>query len=140
MFLSLAFDVSALTRRCVSNAQVLFEGDLLRGDMPLPPIEDCFVVGPDTDPMEWVTVQGMDNCTLPDNRQPYESYRFWAGSQSVAVFVRALPDQSKYVVAGKPCLIRTCIYVYSPFLSYSEFFVRQALCSQRAIVKRRLFL
>jgi hypothetical protein len=79
---------------------VLFEGELLAGDMPLPPIEDCFVVGPGTDPMQWVTAQGMGNCTLPDNRQPYKSYRFWAGSQAVAVFVRALPDQSKYVVAG----------------------------------------
>jgi hypothetical protein len=25
---------------------VLYEGDLLRGDMPVPPIEDCFVIGP----------------------------------------------------------------------------------------------
>jgi hypothetical protein len=50
--------------------------------------------------MNWVTAQGRGNCSLPDNRQPYISYRFWAGSQAVAVFVRALPDQSKYVVAG----------------------------------------
>ena len=101
---------------------VLYEGDLLRGDMPLPPIEDCFVIGPDTgaifhrnvrlfsdyswlfsdcfrlfstafgpfltalrlilfcffaEPMEWITAQGRQKCSLPDNRAPCVPASLW---------------------------------------------------------------
>jgi hypothetical protein len=44
---------------------VLYEGELLRGDMPVPPIEDCFVIAPLSAPMAWVTAQGMVSTCLP---------------------------------------------------------------------------
>ena len=77
---------------------VLYEGELLLGDMPVPPLENCFVIGPKSEPMQWVTNQGLANCSGPLPRNPFISYRFWAGSQQVAVMVRALGD--KYVVAA----------------------------------------
>ena len=76
---------------------VLYEGELLLGDMPVPPLENCFVIGPKSEPMQWVTNQGLANCSGPLPRNPFVSYRFWGGSQQVAVLVRALGD--KYVVA-----------------------------------------
>ena len=77
---------------------VLYKGELLQGDMPIPRLENCFVIEPNSDPQQWVTRQGMQNCSGPLPSNPFVSYRFWAGSQQVAVMSRALGD--KYVVAG----------------------------------------
>jgi hypothetical protein len=82
----------------VSPEQVLYQGELLHGDMPIPRLENCFVIEPGSDPQQWVTRQGMENCSGPLPQNPFVSYRFWAGSQQVAVMSRALGG--KYVVAG----------------------------------------
>ena len=51
-----------------------------------------------SDPMQWVPRTGVENCEAPSS--PYKSYRFWAGSQSNAVFVRKLKGSEKYVIVG----------------------------------------
>jgi hypothetical protein len=76
---------------------VLFNGELLQGDMPVPPIS-CQVMLKGSEPMQWVPATGVENCQAPS--QPYVSYRFWAGSQSNAVFIRKLVGFEKYVIAG----------------------------------------
>ena len=87
-----------LAQALTSNwLDVLYEGELLRGDMPIAPVR-CAVMQPLSDPMEWVWLDGLDNWQL--NTSKYEPYRFWAGSQSVAVMVRKLAEAEVYVIAG----------------------------------------
>ena len=84
---------------------VLYDGELLHGDMPIPPI-GCFIMAPNSDPMQWETAEGLgpgghcETDSVGALSAPYERYRFWAGSQSDAVFVRLLRNESKYVIAS----------------------------------------
>jgi len=59
---------------------VLYKGELLRGDMPVPPIS-CLVMIPGTEPMQWGPAVGVKNCEAPSD--PYVSYRFLFGSSLV---------------------------------------------------------
>jgi hypothetical protein len=82
-----------------------YNGELLHGDMPIPPTSCDILKYTTTEPMHWVTINGLkrsenrsDGCELPS--APYEPYRFWAGSQNVAVYVRLLHSARKYVIAS----------------------------------------
>ena len=88
---------------------VLYNGELLRGDMPVPPLA-CAIGKPMSEPFEWEQATDAD-CQMYGNlpgtakadptsatATPYQSFRFWAGSQSVAVLVRRLGDV--FVISG----------------------------------------